>query len=123
MPFQSSRDNILTFKREVMKEKGQEARKQPLHPLVRRRRKIWLGMMVVIFCWCIVELIVQQNRIWDKEEELAAKQRELAGVQQKTAKLNAEIKKLHRKDYLLELAHKMGYSKPGEQNYSLPGKE
>jgi cell division protein FtsB len=122
MPFQRSRDNILTFKRKVAKEKGHEERKQPLHPAVRRRRMIWLGVMVTIFCWCVVELIIQQNRIWDKEEALAAKRQELAEAKRKTAHINAEIKKLHRKDYLLELAHKMGYSKPGEQIYSLPDK-
>lgn len=122
MPFQYSHNHLLLFKRGVTREKGPIANKQPLHPIVRRRRKLWFGTMIVIFCWCVVELIVQQNRIWDKEEELAAKQQELASVKQKTTELQAEIKKLHREDYLLELAHKMGYSKPGEEIYMPPKK-
>ncbi len=80
---------------------------------------IWLGTMIVIISWSIIELIIQQGRIWEKEEQLAAKKKELLAVQAETHALKAEIKKLKNEDYLLELAHKLGYSKPGEEIYEI----
>lgn len=94
---------------------------QKLHPAVRRRRLIWLGFMVVFFCWAVIELVIQQFRIMDREEQLAAKREELAAVQAETQELHQAIKKLNDEDYLLELAHKLGYSKPGEEVYIIEG--
>lgn len=100
-------------------EKKARPSKNKLHPAVRRRRLVWLGTMIVIICWSIIELIIQQGRIWEKEEQLAAKKKELQAVQAETHALKAEIKKLGNEDYLLELAHKLGYSKPGEEIYEI----
>jgi cell division protein FtsB len=122
MPFHRANDHILDFRRlhrdTNHKQKPNEPNRKPLHPAVRRRRLIWLGVMVIVLVWTVVELIVQQNRIWDKEKELAVRKMELATAKEQTKQLKEEIKKLHDESYLLELAHKMGYGKPGEEIYS-----
>ncbi len=121
VPFHRMNDNILQFRRtsqESEKPKVRERKQRSLHPVVRRRRLIWLGAMVLFFCWAIVELIVQQVHIWDREKILAERKAELADGQRHTKELKDEIKKLHDEKYLLELAHKMGFGKPGEEVYS-----
>lgn len=96
---------------------------QTLHPLVRRRRLFWLCLMVLFLIWFAVELIVQQMAIWEREERLLSKQNELQVAQAETKSLQSDMKMLRSPDYLLELAHKMGYSKDNEENYRLPKKK
>ncbi|SEN63840.1 FtsB family cell division protein [Lihuaxuella thermophila] len=125
MPSRRPMDNILAFShtgnphRSSETEKKARQTRHKLHPAVRRRRLIWLGTMIVIISWSLIELIIQQGRIWEKEEQLAAKKKELQAVQAETQTLKDEIKKLGNEDYLLELAHKLGYSKPGEEIYEI----
>jgi len=121
MPIYRKSDELLSFRRTPNNahEKAKDSRKQPLHPAVRRRRLIWLAIMVCFLCWTVVELMIQQQRIWAKEQELASKQRVLKQTMAETKRLREEIRRLHNEDYLLELAHKMGYSKPGEEVYSI----
>jgi cell division protein DivIC len=121
VPFHRMNDNILQFRRtsqDMKRPKSRERKHGPLHPIVRRRRLVWLGVMVLFFCWTVVELIVQQTHIWDREKILAARKMELADGQRHTKELKEEIKRLHDEKYLLELAHKMGFGKPGEEVYS-----
>lgn len=118
-------DELLFFrhKRKEEQEPRKKTRQSSLHPAVRRRRLVWFVVMVCFICWTIVELIIQQQRIWTKEKELAAKQQKLKEVTAETNLLREEIKQLYNKDYLLELAHKMGYSKPGEEVYTINKEE
>jgi cell division protein DivIC len=119
------RDNILTFQRPHgagAKAENKEIRPR-LHPSVRRRRLFWLATMIVVVVYTVYGWITQQNRIWEKERQLAAKKAELQKVQAETKKLEEEIWKLrHDENYLLELAHSMGYGKPGEEIYAVPEK-
>ncbi|MBA4495809.1 septum formation initiator family protein [Paenactinomyces guangxiensis] len=129
MPVQRSADKILAFNhpganrqsRSSPSSKQVKKSRQPrnqLHPSVRRRRLLWLGGMILFICWAVVQLVVQEWRIWKKEDQLTAKQEELKIVQAETKELETVIKKLRDEDYLLELAHKLGYSKPDEEVYT-----
>jgi len=107
-------DKILTIQgRNAAFEQRRKESPAPLHPKVRRRRLIWLSIMVLVCTWSLVELIIQQNRIWEKEELLVARKMELNAEQAKTSRLREEIKKLNDEKYLLELARQKGYGKPG----------
>jgi cell division protein DivIC len=90
-----------------------------LHPLVRKRRLFYLCWMALFLLWFVVELFIQQQKIWNQEEMLATKQKELAAIQQENATLQNNVKRLNSPAYLIELAHKLGYSKPEEENYQL----
>lgn len=119
-------DELLThfgLKQKERKEPRKKPTQSSLHPAVRRRRLIWLIIMICFICWTIVELTIQQQRIWAKEKELVEKQQELKQVMAEIDVLKEEIKQLHNEDYLLELAHKMGYSKPGEEVYTIQNEE
>jgi cell division protein FtsB len=131
MSIQSPTDKILAFRHsrpasspspESTKKANQP--RQKLHPTVRRRRLIWLITMVTIICWASIQLVVQQFRIWNKEDELAAKSSQLTALEQRSKELEKEVHKLkYDEEYLNELAHKKGYSKPGEEVYSIKEKE
>ncbi|MBA4601260.1 FtsB family cell division protein [Thermoactinomyces mirandus] len=128
MPFQHGKDKILTFQRPLNPDRQQKPQSspkpvRPLHPAVRRRRMIWLVIVVVFICWAVIQSFIQQLRVWEQEKELAAKQEQLAQLQLKQKELKQEVQKLKSEDYMLELAHKMGYGKPGEEIYSLEKKE
>lgn len=128
MPFQHGKDKILSFERPINSERPQKSqssskRVRPLHPAVRRRRMIWLVIVVVFTCWAVMQSFIQQMRVWEQEKELAAKRDQLAQVQMKQKELQQETQKLKSEDYMLELAHKMGYGKPGEELYSIEKKE
>lgn len=115
-------DKILRFRQGPSQAKtdpiGEKTvRKPKLHPSVRRRRLIWLVGMVLFVSWACIQMIIQQFHIWDQQEQLTLKQEELVVVQKETVGLKETIQKLKNEDYLLELAHRLGYSKPGEQNY------
>lgn len=94
-------------------------KRQELHPIVRKRRLLYLCWMVVFLFWFMIELMIQQNRIWKQEEKLARHQQELKIAQAENKQLQEELKRLNSPDYLLELAHKLGYSKPEEENYQI----
>lgn len=96
---------------------------QNLHPIVRKRRLLYLCWMVLFLFWFVIELFIQQGRIWDHEKKLAQKQHELVVAQNETKKLQKEIQLLKSPHYLIELAHKLGYSKPEEENYRLWNKD
>ncbi|SHF08454.1 Cell division protein FtsB [Seinonella peptonophila] len=119
-----SADKILTFRGQMkdrsVEAKGQVRKSDRLHPLVKRRRIFWLSIMSLFVIWFLFELTVQQIRIWDQEEKLLAKQGELRVVQAETKQLKDQVRDLHSPQYLLELAHRLGYSKQGEQNYKVP---
>ncbi|WP_028777606.1 septum formation initiator family protein [Shimazuella kribbensis] len=87
-----------------------------LHPKVKRRRIAWLVLMVLFFCWCVTQLVMQEIKISKKEELLHTRQQELATSEAATRKLTKDVKKFQDKDYLMEQAHKHGYGKPGEKN-------
>lgn len=80
---------------------------------------LYLCWMVLFMFWFIIELFIQQNRIWNQEEKLAKWQRELVVAQSENRQLQRDVKLLNSPDYLLELAHKLGYSKPEEENYQI----
>lgn len=131
MSYQHGKDNVLFIQRSAKagkkpkptKSKAQSQPVRPLHPSVKRRRLIWLGCMVVFIIWAAAQSVIQQMRIWDQEKELANKQRQLTQAYEQQKILNQEVQKLKSEDYMLELAHKMGYGKPGEQIYSIEKKE
>jgi cell division protein DivIC len=113
-------DNILAFQgRNAAIEQRRKERPVPLHPKVRRRRLIWLSIMVLVCTWSLIELIIQQNRIWEKEELLAVRKTELNAEQAKMGKLREEINKLNDEKYLLELARQKGFGKPEGQAESV----
>lgn len=90
-----------------------------LHPVVRKRRLFYLCWMVLFLFWFVIELIIQQGKIWNQEEKLANTHKELAILEQENKGLQKEVKRLKSPDYLIELVHKLGYSKPKEENYHL----
>lgn len=121
------RENVFALKSNMASSNGSSpsasqlsASKSPkLHPGVRRRRLTWLTIMSLFILWAIVQISYQQWRIWEKEEQLAAKQATLKELKQETKSLQKEIQLLHDENYLLELAHKYGYGKKGEKTYQL----
>jgi cell division protein DivIC len=128
MAYQHGRDNVLFIQRSAKPVKKPESASKsqsvrPLHPAVKRRRLIWLGCMVVFIVWAAAQSVIQQVRIWDQEKELADKQRQLSQAYEQQKTLKQEVQKLKSEDYMMELAHKMGYGKPGEQIYSIENKE
>lgn len=98
---------------------GSNARKKAsaIHPIVRKRRLFYLCWMVLVLFWFVVELIIQQGKIWDQQEKLTAMQNELTTSQQQNQQVKQRVQKLKSPSYLIELVHKMGYSKPEEENY------
>lgn len=91
------------------------SRRPPLPPRVRRRRRIWLAVMVLFFLWSGSQLVIQTGKIHAKEAALAEKRKELATLKKEQRELKQEIGRLQDEDYLKELARKMGYGKPGEE--------
>ncbi len=69
--------------------------------------------------WFVIELFIQQSRIWNQEEKLAKQQQALIVAQAENKQLKKEVNLLNSPEYLLELAHKLGYSKPEEENYQI----
>lgn len=116
-------NNILRFR---SPEPVVEARPVPvpnlppkLHPKVKWRRLTWLVLMILFISWAIFQLIVQQIHIWDRETQLHKSQQELATTQATTKQLENELKRYRDHDFLMELAHKHGYGKPGEKNFQV----
>lgn len=121
---QNRQDNILNFQKTDVCSHEAEAEKsiaphKRLHPKAKRRRLIWLVSMVIFLVWVTVQLIVQQINIWDRQEQLAIKQKELASIKSESKEISKEIQRLQDDSYLLELAHKLGYGKPNEKNYQV----
>ena len=97
-----------------------EKRPSRLPRNVRRRRLIWLIVMITFFGWFLSEFVTQSGRIAAREAELKAKREELAALKKEQKALREEIKQLHDEEYLKELARKYGYQEPGEEIYTLP---
>lgn len=87
---------------------------------VRRRRLIWLVVMITVFVWFLSEFITQTGRISAREAELKEKKAEVAALKKEQRALRKEIKRLHDEEYLKELARKYGYQEPGEEVYTMP---
>lgn len=116
------KNNVLRFRSpEPQVETGTTSKSLPpkLHPKVKRRRLVWLVLMVLFFGWCIIQLVVQEIRIAHKEELLHKRQQDLATVEATNKKLIEDVKRYRDKDYLMEQAHKHGYGKIGEKNVSI----
>ncbi|WP_164491564.1 FtsB family cell division protein [Staphylospora marina] len=116
-----NQDNILAFQGARKDRKVGNRKPRPaLHPSVRRRRLLWLAVMAIVSIYTLYGWITQQNRIWEKEQQLAAKKQQLASMQETNRLLQEEIRRLKTdENYLLELAHSMGYGKPGEEIYTI----
>jgi cell division protein DivIC len=116
MAAKSKKHNVLAFRspqgQTVERKNEPTIVKRKLHPATRRRRFTWLAIMVFIFSWALVQIAVQQFRIWDKQEVLVQKKQELSIAQQQTGQLKEKVKLLNDEKYLMELAHKLGYVKP-----------
>ena len=69
--------------------------------------------------WFVIELFIQQSRIWNQEKRLAQHQQALITAQIENKQLKKDVELLKSPDYLLELAHRLGYSKPEEENYKI----
>jgi cell division protein DivIC len=90
-----------------------------LHPKVKRRRLAWFILMILFIGWCATQVIIQEIRIWDKEAVLHKRQQELADAKVTSKQLTSDVKRYRNFDYLMELAHRHGYGKPGEKNYQV----
>lgn len=90
-----------------------------LHPKAKRRRLIWLVSTVMFLIWFGVQLVIQQMKIWDREETLAKKVEELEALRMESQRLDQELQKLDDPVYLLEQAHRLGYGKKNEQNFEV----
>ncbi|TCP66220.1 FtsB family cell division protein [Baia soyae] len=90
-----------------------------LHPKAKRRRLIWLVSAILFFIWFGVQLVIQQMKIWDREEILVKKSQELEKVRQESQRLDQDLQKLEDPKYLLEQAHRLGYGKKNEQNFEM----
>ncbi|WP_169713795.1 FtsB family cell division protein [Paludifilum halophilum] len=99
---------------------GQDSSHRPLPPHVKRRRRIWLIMMIAFFVWGGSELWTQAQRIEAEEAALKEQKEEVASLKAKQDSLKKEINRLHDEQYLMDLARKMGYQKPGEEVYHTP---
>lgn len=126
MPIRDTSEKVLAFRsarpapsHPLDSQRHSVQTRSKLHPVARRRRLLWLAIMVCLIGWSLVQLVIQQFRIWDKEAELAKQQTELVAVQGETKSLHDVITKLHDPAYLNELAHKMGYAKPNEELYTV----
>ncbi|MFC4075527.1 septum formation initiator family protein [Salinithrix halophila] len=113
--------NVVSIRSSRSSQPGQD-KKPPraLHPGVRRRRWIWLLLMLTFFIWSGVELWGQSQRIEAREAALAVKQKQLVQLKKRQAALKKEIQLLQDEAYLDELARKMGYRKLNEEVYDLP---
>ncbi|SDY94821.1 septum formation initiator family protein [Thermoactinomyces sp. DSM 45892] len=90
-----------------------------LHPKAKRRRLIWLVSAILFFIWFGVQLVIQQMKIWDREDILAKKSQELEKLRQESQRLDQDLQRLEDPKYLLEQAHRLGYGKKNEQNFEL----
>lgn len=104
-------------KRKVVKKRRKK--RQELHPIVRKRRMLYLCWMMLFLFWFVIELFIQQTRIWNQEKKLAEQQQALITAQIENQQLKKDVQLLKSPDYLLELAHRLGYSKPEEENYQI----
>lgn len=114
-------DKILSLpvhrRKKVVKRKRRK--RQELHPIVRKRRLLYLCWMMLFLFWFVIELFIQQTRIWNQEKKLAEHQQALITAQIEHEQLKKDVQRLKSPDYLLELAHRLGYSKPEEENYQI----
>ncbi len=87
---------------------------------VRRRRLIWLIVMITFFVWFFTEFVTQAEP--DRRPGSGVEgEKGGAGRPRKGAEaLREEIKRLHDEEYLKELARKYGYKEPGRGGLQVP---
>lgn len=123
MAQQVNKNKVLTFRQPTSMPNEDQANPKSsnrmLHPKAKRRRFIWLVSTMMFLIWFGVQLVVQQMKIWDREEILAKKMEELESLRTESQRLDQELQKLDDPVYLLEQAHRMGYGKKNEQNFEL----
>lgn len=117
--YQANKILSLPSNKKTKVAKNNRMKSQELHPIVRKRRIVYLCWMTLFLFWFVIELFIQQSRIWNQEEKLAKQQQELIVARTENKQLQKDVKLLKSPDYLLELAHKLGYSKPEEENYQI----
>lgn len=114
-------NNIVSIHSPRLSSVDKGVRKAPLSPAVRRRRLLWLAIMVAFFAWTFVEVVFQSGQIAKKNEELAEVKSQVKVLQEEQQVLQGEIKKLHNEEYMLELAReKYHYYFPGEVPFKSP---
>ncbi len=98
--------------------KQQNSQKVVLSPAVRRRRFIWLVVMLSFFAWTAAELVTQSGQLAKKNKELLEVESRIQALQEEQKSLKTEIKKLQNEEYVLELAReKYHYYFPSEVPY------
>ncbi|GAA5345747.1 cell division protein FtsB [Planifilum fimeticola] len=112
--------NVVSFSPSRPSEPSGKPSQSRLPRNVRRRRLIWLIVMIAFFGWFLSEFVTQTGRISAREAELKEKKAELTALKKEQKALREEIKRLHDEEYLKELARKYGYQEPGEEIYTLP---
>ncbi|PTX55250.1 cell division protein DivIC [Melghirimyces profundicolus] len=120
-----STENIVSFRPSQPSQTGREISKvrRPLAPNVRRRRWVWLIVMVLFFLWSGTQLVVQAGELESRKAALAAEKEKLVQLKEENRDLKKDIDRLQNEEYLYELARKMGYKKPGEEILDLNGFE
>ncbi len=110
-------DNVVSIHTPHVPEQ-QRSQKVVLSPAVRRRRLIWLLVMLSFFAWTAAEIITQSGQIAKKNEELSEVESRIKALQEEQKSLQTEIKKLQNEEYVLELAReKYQYYFPSEVPY------
>ncbi|MCS1352389.1 septum formation initiator family protein [Mechercharimyces sp. CAU 1602] len=100
--------------------KKPQAKKRVLAPGVKRRRRLWLAIMVVFILWSGGEIIYQSFKVQAKEQEYAKVEEEFAQLKAERKKLEKEVERLQTDEYMMYLARKFGYKLPGEETYAEP---
>jgi cell division protein DivIC len=116
----ASKGNVVSFRPSRPSEPSGKRSPNRLPRNVRRRRLVWLIVMITFFVWFLSEFVTQTGRISAREAELKEKKAEVAALKKEQQALREEIKRLHDEEYLKELARKYGYQEPGEEIYTLP---
>lgn len=124
MAQQINQSKVVTFRQPANTPKEEQvttstAPNRKLHPKAKRRRFIWLVSTIMFLIWFGVQLVIQQMKIWDREETLAKKVEELEALRVESQRLDQELQKLDDPVYLLEQAHRLGYGKKNEQNFEV----
>jgi cell division protein DivIC len=88
----------------------------------KRRRLKLLGMMMVAFLiWAGSFWMEQKEILQTKKAELDAVKVKIQEVNEEQAELSYQIKRLHDKDYIAEVARRDYFlSKPGEMIFKVP---
>lgn len=90
----------------------------------RRRKKLYLLFVGGFMIWFIAAYFQQMNKIDEKYQDLAELQAKLSTVKEKHAKLQAEIRRLHDPEYVLQMERKdLHMTKENEIKFELHGSQ